>query len=450
MGDEIKVRHINKYIAVSLILVLLISSFSIQAASQPTNDDEKEELGPIKTLLAKFLKAIKPILRFELVTAQAVPTSIEIDYLEQAEVYVGLYDLENEEFQRTENVPAFYLANTISFEAEFPDGNLGGAWIVTFDPPVIDLKGGGEAKSKMTVTLNAPPDATYPIQDTVIKVKMIHTQGAGNLYFPPKGSEYDPLLWFISAAILPPKFGIRYSGTVEINEHEAIIAAKIKRFHALDIEAPSPRKIGPGELVSFPIKVQNLGNYLDSFNFKVTSPHEQLKISAPSVITLQPGETGYTTLDVAASPTFYDVGTLYGIDIEVYSNYEPDTVLAESTAILSTQGIYISEMNGIYILLVVAILIILSGLFVLFRRKRRTTPKLLGKNSRNEKVLKKFQFIVWKSKQMFVNQKRKIQKSLVQLKGKSYKIDKEIRETNGLQKALIKVRREQEKQEKIS
>ncbi|ENO12011.1 hypothetical protein MBGDC06_00744 [Thermoplasmatales archaeon SCGC AB-539-C06] len=172
--------------------------------------------------------------------------------------------------------------------------------------------------------------------------------------------------WFFAA--LTGGWGKELSGKTTESYVNVDILVKVNRFHLIEIVPPKPMEIGPDQLISIPVEVKNTGSHADSFNFRInTTAGNDLKISPPPALTLQPGETRQALLGVASPLTFQDPGTTHSINIEAYSIHQPDKVFT-NTVIITTKGFYVSEINWIY-LAIFGIFIALGAAFFLFKRK---------------------------------------------------------------------------------
>ncbi len=430
-----------KYMHCMVLLVagfILISSVSTSVIAASGSSEPKFEIPPalegiwteiLHLLFGLFIGPMNPI------SFEADPSTIEIDYLGDAETTLTFGDPTDEEFK----LPVFLNEMVLFFEVEYPPGTPQEAWRAIFDPPFINAKtlveNGTFPQTKLHLSLTVPPDPNNPVNDMVLKVKLNITRKYGNLVV---GQNWP---WWIAVTMGFWKF----SGSGEEVDVDCNIFVKIKQYHYAEMDIQSaPIEMGYNEMESIPIQVRNRGNHRDSFSFQVTGGDDKLEVNTPYPITLDPGEIGYTTLGLTTLDILYDRGTVHSIKIETYSIFQPDEILDERTFTVTTKGTYISEMNLIY-LISLGILILLGIMFFLFRRKRRGI-KPVEKIPEKRKILVKIQHTTKKLKQMLVNQKGKIQKSSVQLERKSYKTEKEIQRTNDLQRALIKARREQEKQ----
>ncbi|EMR73361.1 hypothetical protein MBGDN05_00347 [Thermoplasmatales archaeon SCGC AB-539-N05] len=205
----------------------------------------------------------------------------------------------------------------------------------------------------------------------MFRVNVSNYKTGGNLYLPPKGQRgLNSIFWFLMSISPANPFGKLYSGKTTLDFSINVdILVKVNRFHLIEIVPPKPMEIGPDQLTSIPVEVKNTGSHADSFNFRInTTAGNDLKISPPPALTLQPGETRQALLGVASPLTFQGPGTTHSINIEAYSIHQPDKVFT-NTVIITTKGFYVSEINWIY-LAIFGIFIALRAAFFLFKRKQ--------------------------------------------------------------------------------
>ena len=297
---------------------------------------------------------------------KAEPASIEIGYGEIVTIEVGNSDPETDEFAPAHE--KFFLADRfLSFEAEFPNGNPGGMWFVSFDSPTIKETDGEYLKTNARISLNSPPDSKTPIQSGIIRIKITDVWVAGNFWWPEGRTNFSRISWFLGAIIVG--YG-KFSGQVIEEIHYVDVLVKVEPYHNVDIETFAPKKLQPNEIISIPVRVVNLGNYNDTFNFRIKGKNDKITLTEANSITLNPGEAGFVQLGVAASPLVWDTGTLHQIIIEAYSIDEPNATIAQQRVFVETQGVYISEISGIIVLLFFAILFLGGGLSIVLRRKQ--------------------------------------------------------------------------------
>lgn len=310
---------------------------------------------------------------------KAEPDVIEIGYGENATLEVGMMDVSTGEFENR-SLPFYMNARFINFEVlEYPGGNLDGTWVVSFNPSTVQAKPDIEKplKTKVTISLTAPKDPSHTIQSGILKLKVKDITAYGNLWFPPADWGGTRLtlnsilmkgMW-LAGSFIYPGYG-KYSGTVDSEKAFNIsILIKVKPYHKVRFEASPLKQITPGEIASIPIHIQNLGNYNDTFDFRIAGDHDRIILSNPVSISLKPGEQKDTYLAVAVTPNILDTGTLDTIKIETYSIDQPNVTIAQDTVFLETKGIYISELGGVGFLLFGIIAIIFVAFFFYWRRK---------------------------------------------------------------------------------
>jgi len=307
------------------------------------------------------------------------PSYMDIEYLNRTEVTIGIKDPSTGEFvtleELNEQVNHIGLFDSIDYEfkLDLPKDVPEGTFIATFDPPVLVAGEDGEAKTKLILTSNIPKNFALP-ENILLQVNISRYISAGNTYIAPKAymGGWAPLKyigWFIMAVLIwgPIYSGKRvYDGSVYAN-----LVVKTNRFHLVKITPPTNMDLSPDKVTSIPIEIENQGSHTDTFNFKVTaSPSNSgLIISPPSSLTLAPGETGHASVGVVSPPNFQDPGTVHSITITAYSIYDPDKVFT-NTVTITTRGIYVSEMGGIYFGFFGIIILLIVAFFLYLRKKR--------------------------------------------------------------------------------
>lgn len=147
------------------------------------------------------------------------------------------------------------------------------------------------------------------------------------------------------------------------------ILIKVKPYHKVRFEASPIKEINPAEIASIPIRIQNLGNYNDTFGFRIAGDYDKITLTNPVSISLKPGEQKDTFLSVAVIPNVFDTGTLNTIKIETYSIDQPNITIAQDNIFLETKGIYISELGGVGVFLLGIIILVFVAFFLYRRRK---------------------------------------------------------------------------------
>jgi hypothetical protein len=280
---------------------------------------------------------------------------------------VGMMDFDTGEFQKAKgDLPPYINTRFVNFEVtEYPDGNEYGSWKVYFNPNSVEFKNGTILKTNVSVTLHAPIEATHAIQSGILKIGVKITNVFGNIWYTTFRSFGTRWMWTLLAII--QGWG-RLSGTVDEGLREVEILFKIKPYHKVKFSSVPYMFFRPDEIVSIPITLQNLGNYNDTFGFKVVTNNDDVKIAVPISITLSPGEIKDTYLGVYFPPSVLDYGTHHEIKIQAYSIDQPNVTIAERTVDLETKGVYFSEISSLGIIFLICVIIIIV-LFLIFRRK---------------------------------------------------------------------------------
>jgi hypothetical protein len=238
--------------------------------------------------------------------------------------------------------------------------------------------------TNVTISLSSPPIATTIIQTTNIRIHVYDTWVTKNLWYPENKSYWpfqenwkgfftpmSPLGWLFGAIFAG--FG-KLSGKVLTDSYYVDIFVTVKPYHAIKIQALPPSKLAPNDITSIPIKVENQGNYNDTFNFRMrTETGYPLTVTNNGSITLQPGEQGQALVGVAVPANILDTGTLHSIFIDAYSAEQPNSSINTQRIFIETQGLYFSEENSAYTIGVG--LLFLIGLILLLSWRRKVSEK---------------------------------------------------------------------------
>lgn len=451
----------RKFLIIGVISTIILQCFNPVSADEPRNEKPSDKIFKLlfeilagKKILPPYMAPFSYFLLMEPKPIKAYPNVINLEYLNQTEIIIGAKEGQDKwvsliNLSGTLNWGWFYQSLSFRFEFVPPEDSPPDAWIAYFEPKIITLQPSKETtdwkatpydslKTKLTLKLNPSYNASYPTQDTVIKVKVIRREVIGNIITPPKyyiGFWSNPLIHLIWPLLSGPLFQwINYRSYKGFIWEEEIfppveILIKVKKNHFAEIIPPPPMEIHPNEVLSIPIAIKNLGSHTDTFNFKVNTTDVNLRISPPSAITLNPGETKQTMLNVAAPPILWDVGTTRSITVEAYSIEEPDKVFSNAV-ILTSRGVYISEINVVY--LIVFLLIIVTSVFFFLHRKKH--PPSVKTAEEKAKVLKKEKTIHIISKTPVRKEKKIAEKPSI--------------EKREMEKRLLKIKRAQERQKR--
>ncbi len=371
----------KKRILVIFIITLLCFSFINYILSGDVVAQREGDPGGPKGILQNLgvilARDIFKIIRFAAESAAADPPVIEISYNETVTVEVGMLNLDTGEFET--KWWGLYDERFLNFEVvEYPGGNEHGKWFVTFDPPAVRVQEGVVLKTNASISLRSPRLAEEPIQNGILKIRIHDTWVYGSTYFAGENylAGYDTLIekiiawlsWFVMS-IAPGGWGKETSGHALTDPYDVDILVKVKPFHSVAFDSVPYIVVRPDEIVSIPITLQNLGNYNDTFSFRVVSDHDDIRIAEPMSITLAPGEVDNAFLGVSVPSSVFDFGTIHNIELEAYSIDEVNTTIATRTVTLESKGVYFSEVSGLGIFFFIFIFIILV-IFVMMRRRR--------------------------------------------------------------------------------
>jgi uncharacterized membrane protein len=182
-------------------------------------------------------------------------------------------------------------------------------------------------------------------------------------------SNYSPVIKI--KCIRYDTFGVEY-GISYIN-----LPLKAISFNFIYVQALEPtKKAPPRSIVSFPIEVTNKGEYRNTFQFNVTGELGTYGLVSEQGLTLDPKETRTIQLQVATPEVFYDVGTPRKIDIFVYPSGNPSAKFNLSVIVI-TEGFYISPLITVPLAIIIILVIIIYFLFFYLRAKRER--ELYGK-----------------------------------------------------------------------
>lgn len=431
---------------------------------QDTSIDNDSWNFPILNQLSKLIAGFFPIFQFNTERIEAKPSAIEIGYGEKIKLEIGLIDMYAENastFTKVteEQVKSFTTARYFDFSAEYPDFSSEG-WFVSFNPTKIYYEVGNVLKTNVTIQLNNP---RVPVQSGRIRIKVTDYWVFNNVWYP-EGRDYglfDKFFWFFGAVIIG--FG-KYSGQVAPEEFYYDLLVNVKPFRNVQLEALDLVKLKPNEITSIPITIKNRGNYNDTFAFRITSEYENIKLTDPTVLALQPGQSADTLLGVAVPDYVVDTGTLHPINIEVYSIEEPNVTIASQKVILETQGLYVSEMNGVFfgfmiILFLVIIVIIIRQIKQMPKKKAEEKKKTLTKKKKEKKKIKGFFSNLFKEsgekpkkeeiKQEPIKKEEKPAEIKIEEPIFVKKVDKKAEsERRKKEKALEKIKKQQDKQKR--
>jgi hypothetical protein len=403
---------------------------------------------------------------------------LEIGFYDTASVFIGVIDETTGNYKSLKDFSfhPLFPSSEFEFTIEYPDYLPEDYFIAKFDPQILHLYKDGEAKVELTIISKVPDDVALP-ENIVLRVNITKYVSAQNTYLPPKDNrgimpfnfitgKASTFLWLLASIGFFGgfAFGPYYSGkrVADYSTYVDIIV-KLRRTHLVDIVTPAEIvELSPDSVYSIPVKIENFGSHIDTFNFRVflSATESNLTISPPPAITLGPNEEAIVKLGIATSDELWDPGTLHSVKVEAYSIYEPDLVF-NNTVSLVTKGLYVSEINLASIVFsgMVLIILIVVIFFIFKHRKRKKKIKRKTKKKIEIKKIKEFlsrlrpeEKVEKKAEEKSVPIKKEelVEKEVVieesYLKPK-FDIEAE-RDQRRKQRTLVKIRKVQEKQKR--
>ena len=386
-----------KLLSLFIILLILIPTFSSLVIA------DSNEKGVIKTKLDKFLtEKLFNLMSYTFGTRyyyleisppsfyMAKPETINLKFLNDTNIEISSIVAETGKIKKAINSDPFLdfvtPARYFKFDLVIPENESELLWYGKFDPQVIDILPSDtnikeedipDITTNLKLSVVVPPDASMPVEDVVLKVKITRTEIMGNnLYIAPNVGPWEDnpvqkILWLIPALTT---FG-RYSGITEEVVQYLNILVKVEDLHNAEIIPPEPLVLGPNEITTVPIQVENLGNRIDTFNFDLNTNNtnkDVLVIAPPPSLTIEPGEIGTVYMSIATPHTINDPGTTHPIDIEMYSIKQPNIVFT-NTVTVTTRGMSVSEANLFYSLFIFGIIIVFLVIIFYFRKMKMSS-----------------------------------------------------------------------------
>jgi hypothetical protein len=129
------------------------------------------------------------------------------------------------------------------------------------------------------------------------------------------------------------------------------------------------KEVAPGAITSFAFTVTNLGYFVESFAVKVHSVDNiQAMPSEPSFV-LQPGTSRQVTIWVITPEKFFDPGTAHALNVSVYSLNNPSQIISGGVTVV-TKGYYVSPVILFFIVIIIMLVVLIYFLFFYLRAKR--------------------------------------------------------------------------------
>ena len=155
------------------------------------------------------------------------------------------------------------------------------------------------------------------------------------------------------------------------------IPVKSEKLNYLDVKPiDTVKEVPPDSIVNFEIEVANLGYFIDTFVATVESDDDVTGLLSDQSFVLNPRETRTVTLYVYTQDTFFDPGTTHTLNISAYSLKYPDNKYFAQVQV-TTRGFYFSPLLIFSMTLVIIILIMIYVVFFYVKEKR--DRELFGK-----------------------------------------------------------------------
>ncbi len=215
-----------------------------------------------------------------------------------------------------EEFKKYICLHSIEFQA-YIEGNISG-WHAIVEPSLITgSTSGKKAKLSLKVSIDGP--TVHPKADVIIKVIR---KGAGGKVL-----------------------GVSY--------HK--ITLKAKHIYLLDVKPlKSVIEVLPGSTFSVPVEITNKGNYIETYRISVEGDGLAALVGS-QLLTINPGETIKTSVQIYTPFSLFDPGTARKIEIKVYPIGSPQNVFTAGISVV-TRGV---SLQFIPILILIIILLVL-------------------------------------------------------------------------------------------
>jgi len=267
---------------------------------------------------------------------------------------------------------------------KFPKDIPKDAFHAVFDPPIFDMRDYDDywqkevdeerikeedvlqPTTKLTLSLDLPPDPNNPIQDFILKVNVSIYKKYGDLISPPKLGGFGIGAFF-------GKFW-RANFNASIGHKNFSLLVKVNPFRNAELYVPSLVNMHLNDCRTAQIQVQNRGSHIEQFGFRVNGEDDSLIVNTPSPITLVPGKIGYVGVGLVTKPIAYDRGTLHSVNVEVYPFDQPNITLSSGILSVRTKGFVISNVPTIeyfWHIFFAGLIIFFFVILVLINRRRK-------------------------------------------------------------------------------
>jgi len=309
----------------------------------------------------------------------AEPAVIELEYFKNKTVNItwGVQDDSKNMWHRFQ--PNMMEEYTLYYDVVYPSNINKSALHATFNPPVIDIleyheKVGGtdaqapQPKTVLNLSLDINSKHAIPVKDFILKVKITSKLKYGDLIneLGRYSSLKNKLLRnFVTSfkMMLGGYFQAQFKNETRTKYIDILV--KVKTYRNAILNVPGPIKMDINELKQARIEIQNQGNIIEQYGFRVVKGNESIKVNCPGSITVYPGYIRAAYFGIIPKSVLYDPGTLNSVKFELYS-HESNVTLANGTISVYTQGLNIGGIVHVeYIRELIIILIIILFLYIL-------------------------------------------------------------------------------------
>jgi len=220
-------------------------------------------------------------------------------------------------------------------------------------------------KSEVTLRIEdltqVTPGNTLPSHATTLTARILGeetdgwaaTTGPGTVYTQPGETALATLSVLAGATVKNPYVSVRVhaltqaidpsSGNVFATyESEDVVFVQLEPYYqGLALIHATPQRVGPYEIVTYPVTVTNAGPYPDTFTLRAFASKPGYLVSIVPRVTLFPGETREVPLQVVTpKDQLFFGGEAATISVELSSANDPSFVFPTST-VVSVEGFYV-------------------------------------------------------------------------------------------------------------
>jgi len=243
--------------------------------------------------------------------------------------------------------------HTIEFHTrvEGPDGKNLSGWYAIVKPSKVEKSTQGlRAKLKLIVRIDGMTN--YPKATVVIKVVRKGREGA----------------------------------ILGVTEHR--IKVKAEHIYMVDIRPEKTiLEVAPGSLVSVPVTITNMGNYVETFIVAASGEKGARPLFNGQVITLDPGESTKIHIDISVPLNLFDLGTPRSIEVKVYPVGKKEVTFVAGVSVIS-RGVSVVILP-IYALVAILVFVLIKFILTVVKTARKIEKEREKEEEITEKSPKK-------------------------------------------------------------